>query len=189
MRQINGIFSYLPTRSGTAQHPSLWARSSCSDIRYGPARIVRAGRRAGRSVAVAAIGAGPDEAEAFVLVFEEVGVDRSGEARIVQLEAKIVATLVRGLRPGGADLGAADQDAVAGSVLAGLAGFGNDADVFGLHVEGDDFSGVFIAGLLEGADGGHGISPFSLFSSPHHCGLDGDREAGGDRRFTRRAET
>jgi|GEM_PF-1874088 len=60
---------------------------------------------------------------------------------------------------------------------------------FGLHVESDDFAGVVAAGLFEGADGCRDISPFALFSSPHHCGLDGDRWAGGDRRLTRRAET
>jgi len=49
------------------------------------------------------------------LVGEEVGVDRSGEARIVQPE--IVAALIGALRPGGADLGLADHHAVAWSVL------------------------------------------------------------------------
>jgi hypothetical protein len=39
-----------------------------------------------------------------ILVVEEVGVDRGVEARIVQLEAQILAALVRALRPGGADL-------------------------------------------------------------------------------------
>ena len=60
---------------------------------------------AGASVAVAAAGAGPDEAESFaVLVVEQVGVDRGVEARVVQLETKIVAALVGALGPGGADL-------------------------------------------------------------------------------------
>ncbi|MBX3547509.1 MAG: hypothetical protein KF818_32645, partial [Chelatococcus sp.] len=53
----------------------------------------------------------------------------------------------------------------------------------GLDAEGDDFAGELVAGLLEGADGRHFKSPFPL-SSPHHCGLDGDRQAGGDRRRT-----
>ena len=49
---------------------------------------------ASQLLAVAAAGAGPDEAVALAfLVDEEVGVDRSGEARIVQLEPEIVATL------------------------------------------------------------------------------------------------
>lgn len=40
------------------------------------------------SVAVATAGAGPDEAEALaLLVVEEIGVDRGGEARVVELEA------------------------------------------------------------------------------------------------------
>ena len=52
------------------------------------------------SLAVAAGGTGPDQAATAVLVFEEVGVDRSGEARIVELEAEIVAAFVRLLGPG-----------------------------------------------------------------------------------------
>ena len=69
-----------------------------------PARLSGRGV-AGGSVAVAAAGARPDEAEAFAfLVVEEVGVDRVRKARIVQLQAQIVPPLVRALRPGGADL-------------------------------------------------------------------------------------
>lgn len=58
----------------------------------------------GRSVAPAAVGAGPDQAVALAfLVVEEVGEDRGGEARIVELEAQVVAALVGALGPGGAD--------------------------------------------------------------------------------------
>jgi hypothetical protein len=57
------------------------------------------------SVGAAAVGAGPDQREALaVLVVEEVGVDRGGEARIVELEAQIVAAFAGALGPGGADL-------------------------------------------------------------------------------------
>ena len=113
--------------------------------RKGPARTSRAGT-CWASLAVAAGGTGPDEAVTAVLVVEEVGVDRSGEARIVELEAEIVAALVRLLGPGGSDFGAADQDAVAGCVLACLVGFRDDADVLGLYVEGDDFAGEAVLG-------------------------------------------
>src|SRR5438445_11808537 len=126
----------------------------------GPARCVRAGRCSGGSVAVAAAGARPDEAEAFAfLVVEEVGVDRSVEARVVQLETEIGAALVGGLGPGGADLGSADKDAVAWGVLADLAALGDAADGLGLKAPGEDFAGEFVAGLFEGADGRHGSSP------------------------------
>ena len=58
------------------------------------------------SVCAAAVGAGPDQRVTFaVFVIEEVGVDRSVEARIVELEAQIVAALVGALGPGGADFG------------------------------------------------------------------------------------
>src|SRR3546814_3284427 len=104
---------------------------------------------------------------AVVLVVEEVGVDRSVEARGVQLQAEIVAPLVGALGPGGADLGAAHEDPVGGGVLVGLAGLGNDADVPGLDREGDDVAGELVgAGLLEGADGGHDKSPLLSVSSP-----------------------
>src|SRR3546814_2630971 len=120
----------------------------------GPARLIRAGRSRA-SVAAATVGAGLDESVAVVLVVEEVGVDRSVEARVVQLHAEIVAPLVGALGPGGADLGAVHEDPVAGGVLVGLAGLGNDADVPGLDREGDDVAGELVgAGLLEGADGG-----------------------------------
>src|SRR5579885_2619911 len=112
------------------------------------------------SLAVAAVRAGPDQAVAVaVLVVEEVGVDRGGEARIVELEAQIVAALVGALGPCGADLDAAREDAVAGGVLAGAVGFGDDADVLGLDAEGDDLANELVAGLLEGADGRHDGSP------------------------------
>lgn len=93
------------------------------------------------SVAAAAVGVGPDEGVALaVLVVDEVGVDRGGEARIVG--------------PGGADHDTADEDPMAGGVLAGLLRLGDDADVLGLYREGDDFADEFVAGLLEDVDRG-----------------------------------
>jgi len=81
-----------------------------------------------------------------------------------------------------APISAADQNPVAGGVLAGGALVGGDAHVLGLDAEGDDFAGELVrAGLLEGADGRHSISPFSVPETAP-CGLDGDRWAGGDRR-------
>lgn len=113
------------------------------------------------SVAVPTVGTGPDQAEALTLfIVEEVGEDRSGEARIVKLEAQVVAALVGALGPAGTDLNSATVDSVAGAVLARAAGFGDDPDVFGLEREGDDFAvELVVAGLLEGADGRHGSSP------------------------------
>ncbi|CAH1658317.1 hypothetical protein CHELA40_30287 [Chelatococcus asaccharovorans] len=85
------------------------------------------------SVAVAADRSRPDEAVALaVLILDQVGVDRSGEARIVELEAQIVAAFVGLLGPGGADFYAADEDPVTGSVFAARARIGNDTDLFGL---------------------------------------------------------
>lgn len=90
----------------------------------------------GVSVAAPTVGARPDQAVAIaLLVVEEIGEDRSGEARIVQLEAEIVAALVGALGPGGADLNPADIDAVAGAVLTGAVGLGDNPDVLGLERE------------------------------------------------------
>lgn len=58
------------------------------------------------SVAVPTVGTRPDQTEALALfIGEEVGEDRCGEARIVELEAKIIAALVGALGPGSPDLG------------------------------------------------------------------------------------
>jgi len=70
------------------------------------------------SLAVLLAATRPDEVEG-VAVCDEVGVDRDGEARIVQLDREKVAAFARALRPGGSDLGAADVDSMAGGVLAG----------------------------------------------------------------------
>src|SRR5438552_3115963 len=84
------------------------------------------------SVAVLLAAPGPDEGEGLaVLIVEEVGVDRSVEARIVQLDREIVAAFAGALRPGGADLGAADIDPVAVGVVVGPVGLGDDADALG----------------------------------------------------------
>lgn len=113
------------------------------------------------SFSIAAAGAGPDQAVALaVVVVEEVGEDRGGEAGIVELEPEIIAAFAGALGPGGTDFGATDEDAVAGSVLPGDAGLRDDADTFGLDAEGDDVAGELVGGgLLEGADGGHDGSP------------------------------
>src|SRR5579885_1541596 len=127
-----------------------------------PARMLRAGRCCRcRSVAVGPAAASPDQAEGLAaFVIEEVGVDRRGEARIVELDREVIAALAGALRPCGADLCAADKDPVAWCVLAGPAGLRNDADAFGLDAEGDDLALELVAGLLEGTDGCHVVSPW-----------------------------
>ena len=100
------------------------------------------------SVAILLAAARPDEVEGLA-VLDKVGVDRSGEARIVQLDREIVAALVGALRPGGPDLGAADKDPMARGVVVGPVGLGDDADALGLKAQGDDFALEFLAGLLE----------------------------------------
>src|SRR5262249_59995684 len=127
-----------------------------------PARIAPGGRsRRCRSVAVGPAAPRPDQAEGLAaFVIEEVGVDRRGEARIVELDREVIAALAGALRPGGADLCAADKDPVAWRVVAGPTGLWNDADAFGLDAEGDDLALEFVARLLEGTDGCHVVSPW-----------------------------
>src|SRR5712692_5801946 len=127
-----------------------------------PPGLLRAGRcRRCRSVAVGPAAARPDQAEGLAaFVIEEVGVDRRGEARIVELDREVIAALAGALRPGGTDLGAADKHPVAWRVVAGPVGLRNDADAFGLDAEGDDLALELVAGLLEGTDGCHFVSPW-----------------------------
>src|SRR6266851_4331580 len=128
-----------------------------------PPGLLRAGRcRRCRSVAVGPASARPDQAEGLAaFVIEEVGVDRRGEARIVELDRKVIAALAGALRPRGTDLCAADKHPVAWRVVAGSIGLRNDADAFGLDAKGDDLALELVAaGLLEGTDGCHLVSPW-----------------------------
>src|SRR5258707_11125467 len=114
-----------------------------------------------RSVAVGPAAARTDQDEGLAaFVIEEVGVDRRGEAWIVELDREVIAALAGALRPGGADLGTADKDPVAWRVVAGPVGLRNDADALGLDAEGDDLALELVAGLLEGTDGCHVVSPW-----------------------------
>src|SRR5229473_241779 len=135
-------------------------RVGCAGHTKTPPGLLRAGRCCRRrSVAVGPAAAGPDEAEGLAaFVIEEVGVDRCGEARIVELDREVIAALVGALRPGGADLGAADKHPVARCVVAHPVGLRNDADAFGLDAQGDDLALELVAGLLEGTDGCHVVS-------------------------------
>lgn len=88
--------------------------------------------------------------------FDQGGVDRSREARIVQLDGEVVALgVLGGLLPGGAQLDVAGVDAEVRS----LVGRGVDADQLGLDVEVEverlDRAGEAIARGREGADGSH----------------------------------
>src|SRR5215831_11003657 len=83
--------------------------------RENPARIAPGGRCCRRrSVAVGPAAARPDQAEGLAaFVVEQVGVDRRGEARIVELDREVIAVLAGALRPRGTNLRAADKDPVA----------------------------------------------------------------------------
>src|SRR5713101_6564478 len=137
-------------------------RVGCAGHTKTPPGLLRAGRCCRRrSVAVGPAAAGPDEAEGLAaFVIEQVGVDRRGEAWIVELDREVIAALVGALRPRGADLRAADKHPVAWRVVAGPVGLRNDADAFRLDAQGDDLALELVAGLLEGTDGCHVASPW-----------------------------
>src|SRR5216684_5137569 len=143
------------TRSG-----SLPQSGKVVCARKRPARMSGAFARWPVSVAVGLAAAGPDEGVGLgAIVVEEVGVDWSVEARIVQLDREIIAALAGALRPGGPDLGATDIDPVARRDVAGLVCLGDDADALGLEAQGDDLALEFLAGFLERADVSHVTSP------------------------------
>src|SRR5258708_31411878 len=128
-----------------------------------PPGLLRAGRcRRCRSVAVRPAAARADQAEGLAaFVIEEVGVDRCGEARIVERAREIVAALRRALRPSGADFNSRSKDPVARRVVAGPVGLRNDADALGLDAQGDDLAlELAVAGLLDGPDVCHFGSPW-----------------------------
>jgi hypothetical protein len=80
--------------------PSAWRAKRCAR----KPRPLPGGACCGfSSVAVLLAAAGPDQVEGLA-VLDEVGVDRSGEARVVELDREIVAALVGALRPGGPNL-------------------------------------------------------------------------------------
>jgi hypothetical protein len=127
-----------------------------------PPGSLRAGCVAWRSsVALAAIGTGPDEAAGLgAFGADEVGEDRRVEARVVELDREVVAALGRALRPPRAYPHLLDIDAVARRVFVGPA-HGNDADVLGTETEGKDIAQVLaVANALEGTDGSHVVSPW-----------------------------
>src|SRR5258707_30565 len=132
-------------------------------VRKIPPGLLRAGRCCRcRSVAVGPAAARPDQAEGLAaFVIEEVGVDRRGEARIVELDREIVASLRGALRPGGTYFRSGHKDPVAWRVVAGPVGLRNDADAFGLDAQCDDLAlELAVAGLLEGTDVCHFVSPW-----------------------------
>src|SRR3546814_11109147 len=91
----------------------------------------------------------------FTLAREELCEDRTGEGRVIELDREIGAVVLGGFRPGGADFGLADEDAVAWRVAAGIC-VGDDVYRLGLHRKGDDLALNFAGGgLREAADLGH----------------------------------
>src|SRR5262245_50037191 len=175
----------LRTENGRTAHAAVERMASAIAERAArsPARSPGRGLLPVYSVAVLLAAARPDEVEGLA-VLDEVGVDRNGEARIIQLDREVVAALAGALRPGGPDLSPTDIDPMAGGIVADPAGLRDDTNALGLDAQGDDLALELVAGLLEGADACH-VTPRLLFEARDHRGLDGDLQAEGDRRRTR----
>src|SRR4029077_565631 len=121
------------------------------------------------------IRAGPDELKTFLaLDLDQGGVDRSREARVVQLDGEVVAfRVLGGLLPGCAQFDSASEDAEVRTLLGGAL----DADQLGLDVEGQsaDRAGEAVAVGGEGADGRH-CRVLSVFrAEPIATSMAGDR--------------
>src|SRR5262245_16878294 len=144
---------------GIRRTPPGTAGSLRLDVQRAPRRDPGGAISLSSSVAVLLAGARPDEAERFTIL-DELGVDWSREARIVELDREIVAALVGALRPGGADLGAADIYPMARCIVARPVCFENNAHASAVQAEGEDLALEIVAGLLEGADICHVKSPW-----------------------------
>src|SRR5215216_5969704 len=108
------------------------ARSNLS-AKAPPPKRQGAGKIGRASIAIRLAAPRPDQGKGIgIIVLEEVGVDRSVEARIVEFDRKIIAPLGGALRPCGSDLGATDIDPVTGSIVVGPFSLGYDADAPGL---------------------------------------------------------
>jgi len=126
----------------------------------------------------------PEQGVAFaIFIVEQVRVDRRVEGGIVELDREVIAALLGAFRPGGPDFRSTHVDAVAGRVLVGAIGLGEDTDALDLQTQGDDLALEIVADLLERTDVSHVTSPV-VFRARDHRGLDGDGQAVGDRRRT-----
>jgi hypothetical protein len=104
-----------------------------------------------------AVTAGPDQREGIVgIAFDQRGVDRSREAWIVELDREIFAiAFVRGLLPGGAELGCAGADAIVRRLVIVL--FGCDEGRLDVERERFDRAREAVVRGGEGTDSSHGV--------------------------------
>src|SRR5688572_4674271 len=113
----------------------------------------------------------------LAVALDQVGVDRGGEARVVELDADELAPVaLAGAQPACADLDLPYEDAVVGLRFAAL--FGRRDRDLGLEAHGLDGAAEAGVALGEGADGCHDSeSPFVDLGRAHR-GLDGSGRAG-----------
>src|SRR5712675_2908969 len=110
-----------------------------------------------------AVAAGPDEVVALAaLGLDQAGIDRRGEARIVQLDGEVFALrLAGGLFPGCTKIRCSREDAEVGAALA-VTLRGDELHGLDVQAQGLDRAGEAVLGLGEGADGCHCRVPFPI---------------------------
>src|SRR3954453_876272 len=123
------------------------------------------------------VSARPDQVAGAVLALDQGGVDRSREARIVELDRVVGPTLLRGPLPRGAelDVGAGDDAVVRGLVAVLLEGHEPNLGVEG---EGLDRAAEAVAVLGEGADDPHDCSPLRFTEAAPIAALMGSTRPG-----------
>jgi len=126
------------------------------------------------------IRAGPDQLHAFLTFhLDQGGVDRSGEARVVQLDREIAAAEAGDLLPGGAELDRAGVDAEVRALVGGVL----DAFETSLDVEIEGLDRTREAACGRGEDAGRNprtASRGAAFRTRPACAETAGLQGGGD---------
>jgi hypothetical protein len=145
----------------------LWG---VSEQRAAPSRGDEAAVRNGSSVVVALRPAPHEPVGVGLVSRHQGGVERCGEARVVEHQAGVVVAAVAGLAPPGAELEAAGVDAEVGLVVTGLRADRNDAEA---RPDGGGAERALAAGE-KAAAGGCGLEAAGEAPQPARSG-GGDR--------------
>lgn len=111
----------------------------------------------GRSSGRLWFAARPDQVVRTILAFDQAGIDRSRERRIVERHGQVFAPGLAGLLPRRADVVTSGLQAEVRGILAAALVVGNQLDV---ERQGAKRAGVAVFVYGEGADVGHVVSPF-----------------------------
>src|SRR3954454_18449164 len=178
-RQVRDLGQSSPPQRCPAESARPFEPSACRS-REGMGRSAAA-LASPAALAAEPLRPGPDQAVAGpLLVRDQVGEDRGGEARIIEPDLVVApAALLRRLGPGGPELDAVGEEAEGGGalVVGGDRLQGDLGQVEGQRLDLTLEEAVF--GRGEGADGGHGVSPVRFVSGPPLATLMVIDKAGG----------